>query len=135
MVDPRIEGGARMQATLTAIKAEYFSAVLIVLAALAILREAYFGYLNPRPLVAPAIGLTVNAFASGLNGAWYWFLIRHGRRWRSPALIADGKHLLTDVVTSGGVLVARSRLPSHSARRSQRAAASSPRQRAWPFAR
>jgi cation diffusion facilitator family transporter len=90
-------------------KAEYFSAVLegvlIVLAALAILREAYLGYLDPRPLDAPATGLAVNALASALNGAWSWFLIRNGRRWRSPALIADGKHLLTDVVTSGGVLV------------------------------
>jgi cation diffusion facilitator family transporter len=42
-------------------KAEYFSAVLegvlIVLAALAILRAAYLGYLNPRPLDAPATGL------------------------------------------------------------------------------
>jgi cation diffusion facilitator family transporter len=90
-------------------KAEYFSAVLegvlIVLAALAILREAYLGFLNPRPLEAPAVGLAVNALAGALNGAWSWFLIRNGRRWRSPALVADGKHLLTDVVTSGGVLV------------------------------
>jgi cation diffusion facilitator family transporter len=90
-------------------KAEYFSAVLegvlIVLAALAILRAAYLGYLNPRPLDAPAMGLAVNALACVLNGAWSWFLIRNGRRWRSPALVADGKHLLTDVVTSGGVLV------------------------------
>jgi cation diffusion facilitator family transporter len=90
-------------------KAEYFSAVLegvlIVLAALAILHEAYLGYRNPRPLDAPALGLAVNALASLLNGAWSWVLIRYGRRWRSPALIADGKHLLTDVVTSAGVLV------------------------------
>jgi cation diffusion facilitator family transporter len=90
-------------------KAEYLSAVLegvlIVLAALAILREAYLGFLNPRPLDAPAAGLAVNALAGALNGAWSWFLIRNGRRWRSPALVADGKHLLTDVVTSGGVLV------------------------------
>jgi cation diffusion facilitator family transporter len=89
-------------------KAEYLSAVLegvlIVLAALAILREAYLGFLNPRPLDAPAAGLAVNALAGALNGAWSWFLIRNGRRWRSPALVADGKHLLTDVVTSGGVL-------------------------------
>ena len=28
-----------------------------------------------------------------------------GRRWRSPALVADGRHVLTDVFTSGGVLV------------------------------
>lgn len=89
-------------------KAEYFSAVLegvlIVLAALAILHAAWTTYHAPRPLDAPALGLAVNALASLLNGLWSWFLIRHGRRWRSPALIADGRHLLADVVTSAGVL-------------------------------
>ena len=28
-----------------------------------------------------------------------------GRHWRSPALVADGRHLLTDVFTSAGVIV------------------------------
>ena len=32
-------------------------------------------------------------------------LIREGRRRRSPALVADGRHLMTDVVTSAGVIV------------------------------
>ncbi|MFO1037689.1 MAG: cation diffusion facilitator family transporter [Geminicoccaceae bacterium] len=90
-------------------KAEYFSAViegvLIVLAAIAILREAYFAYISPRPLDAPVVGLVVNGVASVLNALWCWLLIDRGKRWRSPALVADGKHLLADVVTSIGVLV------------------------------
>jgi cation diffusion facilitator family transporter len=90
-------------------KAEYFSAVLtgvlIFVASLSILREAYFGVLNPKQLDAPWEGLVVNGLASTINGAWCWVLIRQGRRHRSPALVADGRHLLTDVVTSGGVLV------------------------------
>jgi len=90
-------------------KAEYFSAVLegvlIVLAALSILREAWLGFLAPRPLDAPVLGLAVNAVASVLNGVWAWLLVRRGRRWRSPALVADGRHLWADVVTSAGVLV------------------------------
>jgi cation diffusion facilitator family transporter len=89
-------------------KAEYFSAVLegvlIVLAALSILRAAWLGYHDPRPLDAPALGLAVNAVASAVNGVWSWFLISRGRRWRSPALVADGHHLRADVVTSVGVL-------------------------------
>jgi cation diffusion facilitator family transporter len=89
-------------------KAEYFSVVvegvLIVVAALSILREAYFGFLDPRPLDAPLAGLVVNGLASVINGFWCWFLISEGRRRRSPALEADGRHLLTDVVTSVGVL-------------------------------
>ena len=90
-------------------KAEYFSAVfegvLVILAALAIARAAYLGLLHPRPPDAPALGLAVNAAASVINGVWSWLLIRLGRRWRSPALVADGRHVITDVYTSGGVLL------------------------------
>jgi cation diffusion facilitator family transporter len=90
-------------------KAEYFSVVLegvlIIVAAILILREAYAAYLSPRMFEAPAEGLAVSAVASVINGVWSWYLIREGRRRRSPALVADGKHLLTDVVTSVGVVV------------------------------
>ncbi|OWJ65979.1 cation-efflux pump [Inquilinus limosus] len=90
-------------------KAEYFSAVfeglLVVLAALSILREAYAGFLNPQPLDAPALGLAINAVASAVNAVWGWTLLRRGRQYRAPALVADGRHVLTDVYTSGGVLV------------------------------
>jgi cation diffusion facilitator family transporter len=89
-------------------KVEYFSAVLegvlIIVAALAILREAYFGFVSPRVLDAPLAGLAVNGLATIINAAWAWVLIRQGRLMRSPALTADGRHLLTDVVTSVGVL-------------------------------
>jgi cation diffusion facilitator family transporter len=89
-------------------KAEYFSAVvegvLIVIAALAILREAYFGYLAPKPLDAPWQGLAANGVASLINAIWSWVLIRQGRRLSSPALLADGRHLSTDVMSSVGVL-------------------------------
>ncbi|MDB5504999.1 MAG: cation efflux protein [Tardiphaga sp.] len=89
-------------------KAEYFSAVLegvlIVLAAILILREAYASYLAPRALDAPWLGLAVNGLATVLNAGWAWALIHRGRQLRSPALVADGRHLLTDVVSSIGVL-------------------------------
>ncbi len=90
-------------------KAEYFSAVLegvlIVVAALLILAEVWRAWQNPVPLDAPALGLAINAAAAGVNGFWAWLLIRNGREHRSPALAADGHHILTDVVTSAGVLV------------------------------
>lgn len=90
-------------------KAEYLSAVaegvLIIVAALAILREAYFGYLDPHPLDAPVQGLAINVLASAINAGWCLVLFRYGKRWRSPALVADARHLWTDVVTSGGVIV------------------------------
>jgi cation diffusion facilitator family transporter len=89
-------------------KAEYFSAVaegvLIVIAALLILNEAYDAFVRPRALERLGEGLALNASATVINAAWCAFLIRWGRRQRSPALVADGWHLLTDVATSVGVL-------------------------------
>jgi cation diffusion facilitator family transporter len=89
-------------------KAEYVSAViegvLIVIAALAILREAWGAYQSPRALDAPWIGLAVNGLATAINSIWCAVLIRQGRIFKSAALVADGKHLLTDVASSFGVL-------------------------------
>lgn len=89
-------------------KAEFFSAVLegvmIIIAAIFILREAYEGFLSPRALDAPLEGLVINGAATVLNGIWASVLVRRGRKLRSPALVADGRHLWTDVVTSFGVV-------------------------------
>ena len=89
-------------------KAEYFSAVLegalIIVAALVIFREAYGALLQPRALTQPAAGLLVNALATAINGGWAWILINRGTAWGSPALFGDGRHLLSDVITSVGVL-------------------------------
>ncbi|AZQ65700.1 cation transporter [Silicimonas algicola] len=90
-------------------KAEFFSAVLegvmIIVAALFIFREAYHGFMAPRVLDAPIEGLLVNIGATVLNGIWATVLVRRGRLLKSPALVADGRHLWTDVVTSSGVAV------------------------------
>ncbi|SDY66412.1 cation diffusion facilitator family transporter [Jannaschia faecimaris] len=90
-------------------KAEFFSAVfegvMIVVAALLILREAWDGLRMPVPLDAPVEGLAVNMLATVINAAWAFLLIRGGRRHASPALLADGRHLVADVLTSSGVAV------------------------------
>jgi cation diffusion facilitator family transporter len=90
-------------------KAEYFSAglegALIVIAAVMILVEAHDAWNSPRTLTAPGEGLAINGAATAMNSLWSWFLIRRGRAWRSPAIVADGWHLVTDVVTSAGVLL------------------------------
>lgn len=90
-------------------KAEYISAVvegvLIVVAALLIVKEAWGGLFEPRLPEAPVLGLAINAFAGGLNAVWATILIRVGRRHASPALTADGHHIMSDVVTSIGVLI------------------------------
>jgi cation diffusion facilitator family transporter len=90
-------------------KAEYFSAVLegalIIVAALLILHEAWGAFLSPRAPDQVGIGLAVSAVASGINAAWALYLGRRGKSLRSPALMADARHLWADVVTSVGVLV------------------------------
>jgi cation diffusion facilitator family transporter len=90
-------------------KAEYFSAViegvLIVVAALLIFHEAYDAFLRPRALSEPARGLFINGLATAINAGWSYFLLTWGRRQRSPALVGDGWHLMTDVATSVGVIV------------------------------
>ena len=89
-------------------KAEYFSAVLegvlIVVAALLILVEVWRSWRTPISLDQPWPGLAVNAGAAAINAVWAWLLIRNGRASRSPALIADGQHIFTDVFTSVGVI-------------------------------
>ncbi len=88
-------------------KAELFSAILegvmIILAALLILREAWVGLAAAQALHAPLWGLVVNGAASGLNAIWAAVLIRQGGAARSPALVADGRHLVLDVISSVGV--------------------------------
>ena len=90
-------------------KAEYFSAVLegalIVLAAMLILHEAWRSLEAPRAPEQPVLGLAVSAVATAANAGWAVVLARRGRSLRSPALLADARHLFADVVTSTGVLV------------------------------
>jgi cation diffusion facilitator family transporter len=88
-------------------KAEFFAAViegmLITVAAVLIFNEAWASWVHVRPLDAPVQGIALNAVATVINGVWSFVMVRAGRRLRSPALTADGRHLQADVVTSVGV--------------------------------
>lgn len=90
-------------------KAEYFSSgfegILVVVAALAIIWAALQRLLNPQPLEQLGLGLALSVLASAINGALAFALLQSGRAHRSIAAEADGRHLLTDVWTSAGVLV------------------------------
>lgn len=91
------------------VKSEYFSAVIegvmIAVAAVVIIATAVERLLNPRELESVGIGLAVSVLASVINAAVAWQLIRVGRRYRSLTLEADGKHLMTDVWTTAGVVI------------------------------
>ena len=90
-------------------KAEYFSAsiegFMILLAALIIVFTAVERIISPRPLEQIGWGLTISSLAAVINGGTALILLRAGKLHRSPVLVADGKHLLTDVWTSVGVIV------------------------------
>ena len=91
-------------------KAEYFSGALegslIGMAALSIGWTAMERLLDPRPIENVTLGLIISAGASVLNLIVGRILIREGRTHRSITLEADGHHLMTDVYTSAGVIVA-----------------------------
>ena len=91
-------------------KAEYFSSAieggLIVVAAFSIIWSAVPRLLSPQPLENVSIGLLMSLSASLINLGVAWVLIKNGKKYNSLVLEADGKHLMTDVFTSVGVLAA-----------------------------
>lgn len=90
-------------------KAEYLSAVfegvMIVVAAVVIVATAVDRLLHPEELDEVGMGLAISVGATVVNAVVGWVLIRAGRRHRSLTLEADGRHLMTDVWTTAGVVV------------------------------
>lgn len=90
-------------------KAEYFSAAiestLICIAGASILFTAVRHLVNPPELERIGIGLVVTVIAAISNGTVGWILLSAGRRYRSMTLITDGRHLITDLITSFGVVI------------------------------
>lgn len=90
-------------------KAEYLSAVfegaMIVVAAVVIVATAIDRLLHPEELDEVGMGLAISVGATVVNAVVGWVLIRAGRRHRSLTLEADGRHLMTDVWTTAGVVV------------------------------
>ncbi len=95
-------------------KAELISAVatgaMILIAAMLIFQRAMATVVHP-PALEPltgglGVGLALNGVAGAINGLWAMMLMRVGRAHKSPALVADGKHLLSDLITTIGILAA-----------------------------
>ena len=91
-------------------KAEYFSSgvegALILVAAVSIIAAAAPRLLAPQPIEQVGLGLGVSVVASLVNLGVALVLRQAGRRYRSITLEADATHLMTDVWTSAGVLIA-----------------------------
>jgi len=90
-------------------KAEYLSAAfeggLIFIAAIAIMITAIERLINPQPLATLGLGTALTVLASVINLAIALLLLQGGKQHSSPALEGDGKHLMTDVWTTAGVVL------------------------------
>lgn len=90
-------------------KAEYFSAVIIgviiAFTSLLIFYQAWQGFTAPHAITPDPVGFGVSIVATVINAAWAWVLIRVGARERSPSLVADGRHLTTDVISTAAVII------------------------------
>jgi len=89
-------------------KAEYFASgiegALIVIAAASIVYSALPRLAAPQPIEAPLLGIALSAVATAINLAGALLLVEVGKRRHSIALESDGRHLMTDVWTSVGVV-------------------------------
>ena len=88
---------------------EFFSAgfegALIMAAAVAIVCAALPRVFAPQPLTQLSLGTGLVCGAGVANALLGLYLQYVGHRTHSHALVADGKHLLSDAYTSAGVLV------------------------------
>lgn len=90
-------------------KVEFFSAfvegTLIGIAGLIIIFKSSYDLIVPREIFQLLDGAVIIAVTGLVNMLVGYYLIRVGKKERSLTLEADGKHLLTDAVTSGGLVV------------------------------
>lgn len=90
-------------------KVEFFSAflegVLITIAGLIIIFKSTYDLIYPKPIYQLFEGASIIGITGIVNLIIGFYLINTGKRHNSITLEADGKHLLTDAVTSAGLVV------------------------------
>ncbi|OCX54833.1 cation diffusion facilitator family transporter [Mucilaginibacter sp. PPCGB 2223] len=90
-------------------KVEFFSVfvegILISIAGIIIIFKSVYGLLSPHPVHEVLLGAAIIAATGVVNGLLGWYLIRKGKSLNSITLDADGHHLLTDMVTSVGLVI------------------------------
>jgi len=82
-----------------------FEGVMITLAAVFIIVESVYKWVTGLHLEHVSTGTLYVAAAALINVALGLYLVLQGRRHRSLILIANSKHVFTDVWTSGGVVL------------------------------
>ena len=82
-----------------------FEGGMIFVAALAILYAAALGFIEGPQLRQLGLGLAVTGGLALVNLALGLLLVRIGRRYNSLVLVSNGRHVLSDMWTSAGVVV------------------------------
>lgn len=90
-------------------KVEYFSVfiegTLIFIAGLVIIIKATYGLYYPHPVHHLLTGAAIIGITGAINGGLGYYMINRGKLIPSITIEADGRHLLTDMVTSGGLVL------------------------------
>lgn len=90
-------------------KVEFFSAfvegVLIMMAGIIIIFKAVYNLFYPQELTDIIQGSYIIAFTGIINGVMGFYLLQKSKKFNSLTLQADGKHLITDMVSSFGLVV------------------------------
>jgi len=90
-------------------KAEYFSSglegALILLAAVSIIYTAVRRLIEPSEVESAGLGIAIAAAAAVVNLIASKWIQRAGEHHNSIALEADARHLMTDVLTTAGVII------------------------------
>lgn len=90
-------------------KVEFFSAfvegLLIVLAGLLIVAKSVYNIFYPQQLHAILDGVLLIGITGVVNGSLGFYLVKTGKRFRSITLTAEGKHLITDAISTFGLML------------------------------
>lgn len=90
-------------------KVEFFSVflegALISIAGIGILFKSVYGLFYPQEIRDLLIGALIIGITGAINGVLGYYMIHKGKQLKSITLDADGRHLLTDMVTSGGLVL------------------------------
>ena len=90
-------------------KVEFFSVfvegILIFLAGAFIVIKTSYNIFYPQQIGQLLVGSYIIAITGLVNGALGWYLQLQGKKINSLTLTADGKHLITDAITSFGLVL------------------------------
>jgi cation diffusion facilitator family transporter len=90
-------------------KVEYFSVfiegALIGIAGVIIILKSAYSFFYPEVIHDLLMGAVIIGITGAINGGLGYYMVSKGKSLPSITIEADGRHLLTDMVTSGGLVV------------------------------